>query len=77
VVPGPGTARQDAVDHAIETNSVRGATDGSWSKPTVKLGILRYSGIWNIDSLVEDVASAAAAGFSSYWIPNLASRSAT
>jgi 5,10-methylenetetrahydromethanopterin reductase len=38
---------------------------------TVKLGILRYSGIWNIDSLVEDVASAAAAGFSSYWIPNL------
>jgi Luciferase-like monooxygenase len=37
----------------------------------VKLGILRYSGIWNIDSLVEDVASAAAAGFSSYWIPNL------
>jgi 5,10-methylenetetrahydromethanopterin reductase len=37
----------------------------------VKLGILRYSGIWDIDPFIADVASAADAGFSSYWIPNL------
>lgn len=37
----------------------------------MKLGILRYDGFWDIDSFVADVAEAAEAGFSSYWIPNL------
>lgn len=37
----------------------------------VELGILRFSGVWDVDGFVADVVSAARAGFSSYWIPNL------
>ncbi|MFG1646313.1 TIGR03564 family F420-dependent LLM class oxidoreductase [Amycolatopsis sp. NPDC049252] len=37
----------------------------------MRLGILRSNGVWEIESFVDDVAAAADAGFSSYWIPNL------
>lgn len=37
----------------------------------MRLGILRSNGVWEIEGFVDDVAEAAAAGFSSYWIPNL------
>lgn len=37
----------------------------------MKLGILRSNGVWDIEGFVDDVAEAAEAGFSSYWIPNL------
>jgi 5,10-methylenetetrahydromethanopterin reductase len=37
----------------------------------MRIGILRSSGVWDIDSFVTDVAEAAEGGFSSYWVPNL------
>jgi hypothetical protein len=41
----------------------------------VKIGILRSPGVWDIDGFVGDVATATEEGFSSYWVPNLASPS--